>query len=108
MILYIYKHRFHLLGKHYIDTDVVLENVQTNRLGWTENCKDGSKMGCGSPEYLLIFRKAPTSHNNAYADVKAAKSKTEYSRGRWQLDAHSRWRSNGNRLLSQEESRSMD
>ena len=28
-----------------ITTDVVRENNQTYRLGWSEQCKDGSKMG---------------------------------------------------------------
>lgn len=102
------KHGFHLLGKHFITTDVVSENAQTYRLGWTEQCKDGSKMGCGSPEYLLIFRKPPTDTSNAYADVPVFKNKSEYSRARWQLDAHAYWKSNGNRLFDPEELRGMD
>lgn len=102
------KHGFYLLGEHYITTDVVRENNQTYRLGWTENCKDGSKMGCGSPEYLLIFRKAPTDVSNSYADVKVEKSKKDYSVGRWQLDAHSLWKSSGNRMLTPEELRTMN
>lgn len=101
------KHGFWYLGEHYIETDVVRENGQTYRLGWTENCKDGTKMGAGSPEYLLIFRKAPTDTSNAYADTKVEKSKANYSRGRWQLDAHSKWRSSGNRLLTSDELRTM-
>ncbi|MBA9078300.1 DNA methyltransferase [Rufibacter quisquiliarum] len=102
------KHGWWLLGKHIITTDVVRENNQTYRLGWTENSKDGSKMGAGSPEYLLVFRKAPTDTSNAYADDKVVKSKEQYSRGRWQLDAHAHWNSAGNRLLSPEELRKMD
>lgn len=102
------KHGFYLLGEHYITTDVVRENNQTYRLGWTEKCKDGSKMGCGSPEYLLIFRKPPSDTKNSYADVKVVKEKADYSVGRWQLDAHSLWRSSGNRMLTPAELRSMD
>jgi DNA modification methylase len=102
------KHGFHLLGEHVITTDVVQENNQTYRLGWTENSKDGTKMGCGSPEYLLIFRKPPTDISNAYADEPVTKSKEDYTRGRWQLDAHAYWRSSGNRLLDPEELRKMD
>jgi DNA modification methylase len=102
------KHGFHLLGKHFITTDVVMENNQTYRLGWTEQCKDGSKMGAGSPEYLLVFRKAPTDKSNAYADVPVSKTKQEYTRARWQLDAHAYWKSSGNRLLNPEELRKMD
>lgn len=102
------KHGFHLLGKHFIPTDVVSENAQTYRLGWTEQCKDGTKMGCGSPEILLVFRKAPTDISNAYADVPVMKSKANYSRGRWQLDAHAFWKTNGNRLFDPEELKGMD
>jgi DNA modification methylase len=102
------KHGFHLLGKHFIPTDVVAENNQTYRLGWTEQCKDGTKMGCGSPEYLLVFRKAPTDQSNAYADVPVVKSKETYTRGRWQLDAHAEWLTSGERLLKPEELRKLD
>lgn len=106
--LHFQQHGFHLLGKHIITTDVVRENNQTYRLGWTENCKDGTKMGSGLPEYLLVFRVPPTDTSNAYADVPVTKSKMDYSRGRWQLDAHAYWRSSGNRLLDSQELRKMD
>jgi hypothetical protein len=102
------KHGFYLLGKHVITTDVVRENNQTYRLGWTENSKDGTKMGAGSPEYLLVFRKAPTDISNAYADEPVTKSKEQYTRARWQIDAHAYWRSSGNRLLDPQELRKMD
>lgn len=102
------KHGWFLLGEHYITTDVVRENNQTYRLGYTENSKDSTKMGCGSPEYLLIFRKAPTDTSNAYADVKVSKDKAKYSLGQWQLDAHALWRSSGNRMLTSNELRAMD
>jgi len=52
---------------------------------------------------VLIFRKKPTDTGNSYADVPVVKSKEEYTRARWQLDAHSYWKSNGHRLLDQEE-----
>ena len=39
------KHGFQYFGMITIVTDVVRENNQTYRLGWTEQCKDGSKMG---------------------------------------------------------------
>lgn len=97
------KHGFWYLGRITVVTDVVQENNQTYRLGWSENCKDASKMGVGLPEYILLFRKAPTDSNNAYADNPVQKSKDNYSRGRWQLDAHSLWKSNGNRLITAEE-----
>ena len=84
-------------------TDVVRENNQTYRLGWTEQCKDGSKMGVGCPEYILLFRKLPTDRSTAYADDPVKKSKEEYTRAQWQIDAHGYWRSSGDRLLSKEE-----
>jgi len=83
-----------------VATDVVRENNQTYRLGYSENAKDGTKMGVGSPEYILLFRKLPTDQSKAYADRPVPKAKDDYSRARWQTDAHSFWRSNGNRFLS--------
>lgn len=94
---------FAYLGMKTIVTDVVRENNQTYRLGWTEQCKDGSRMGVGMPEYLLIFRKPPTDSSKGYADVPVVKEKAEYSRSRWQIDAHGFARSSGNRLLSPED-----
>lgn len=91
---------FGFLGRKTIVTDVVRENNQTYRLGWTEQCKDGSRMGCGMPEYLLLFRKPPTDRSNGYADVPVVKDKSAYSLARWQVDAHGFMRSSGNRLLS--------
>jgi DNA modification methylase len=97
------KHGFAFLGRKTIVTDVVRENNQTYRLGWTEQCKDGSRMGVGMPEYLLLFRKPPTDSSNGYADVPVVKEKAEYSRSRWQVDAHGFMRSSGNRLLCAED-----
>ncbi len=100
-------HRFGYMGMKTIVTDVVRENNQTYRLGWTEQCKDGSKMGVGMPEYLLIFRKPPTDTANSYADNPVVKSKKKYSLARWQVDAHGFSRSSGNRLLDPDEVRSL-
>jgi DNA modification methylase len=119
------KHGFALIGMKTIVTDVVRENNQTYRLGWTEQCKDGSKMGVGMPEYLLLFRKPPSDPANAYADEPVLKEKplsvsvngksvpfdrslpiqpgTGYSRSRWQIDAHGFSRSSGDRLLRPED-----
>ena len=83
-------------------------------------------MGCGVPEYVLLFRKPPTDRSNGYADVPVLKSKpktrtpsseiidydydageivpgTGYSRARWQFDAHGFQRSGGNRFLTPKE-----
>jgi len=84
-------------------TDVVRENNQTYRLGWSEQCKDGTKMGVGSPEYVLLFRKLPTDRTSSYADVPVRKEKSAYTRARWQVDAHALWRSSGNRLPTPQE-----
>lgn len=93
------KHGFAFLGRKTVVTDVVRENNQTYRLGWSEQCKDGSRMGAGLPEYVMLFRKPPTDRSNGYADVPVTKSKETYTRGRWQFDAHGYTRSSGNRLL---------
>jgi hypothetical protein len=77
------------------------------------------------PEYLLIFRKAPSDLTNSYGDRPIVKLKpfsldddgnmipfdrnapmvkgTGYSRSRWQIDAHGFTRSSGNRLLTPEQ-----
>lgn len=97
------KHGFVYFGMITVVTDVVRENNQTYRLGWTEQCKDGTKMGVGCPEYILLFRKLPTDRSKAYADERVVKSKEEYPLSQWQLDAHAYWRSSGNRLLNPDE-----
>ena len=97
------KHGFVFFGMVTIVTDVVRENNQTYRLGWTEQCKDGSKMGVGCEEYLLLFRKLPTDTSKAYADVPVKKSKDAYTRAQWQIDAHGFWRSSGDRLVTKAE-----
>lgn len=97
------KHGFQYFGMITIVTDVVRENNQTYRLGWSEQCKDGSKMGVGCPEYILLFRKLPTDRGNAYADEPVTKSKHDYTRAQWQIDAHGFWRSSGDVLLSEKD-----
>ena len=121
------QHGFAFIGQKTIATDVVRENNQTYRLGWSEQCKDGSRMGCGMSEYILLFRKPPSDLGNGYADTPIVKAKplcddhgepeafdpkrnwkqpvpgTGYSRARWQLDAHGFARSSGDRLLSSAE-----
>lgn len=99
------KHGFQYFGMITVVTDVVRENNQTYRLGWTEQCKDGSKMGVGCPEYILLFRKLPTDRSTAYADDPVRKSKEDYTRAQWQIDAHGYWRSSGDRLVGKEELR---
>lgn len=124
-IAHFQRHGFAYMGMKTIVTDVVRENNQTYRLGWSEQCKDASKMGVGMPEYLLIFRKPPSDLSNSYGDKPITKLKpfsldadgnmvpfdrnlqmvtgTGYSRSRWQIDAHGFTRSSGNRLLRGEE-----
>ena len=102
------KHGFIYFGMITVVTDVVRENNQTYRLGYTEMCKDGTKMGVGSPEYVLLFRKLPTDTSRGYADIPVTKDKSEYSLAKWQLDAHSFWRSSGDRLLTESELRTFD
>lgn len=127
------KHGFAYMGMKTIVTDVVRENNQTYRLGWTEQCKDGTKMGVGMPEYLLLFRKPQSDLSNAYADEPVLKEKplvididgnhipwgtglkkgqkekrtpvigSGYSRAKWQIDAHGFTRVSGDRCLKPEE-----
>lgn len=97
------RHGFDYLGMITVVTDVVRENNQTYRLGWSEQCKDGTKMGAGSPEYILLFHKPQTDRTRGYADTPVVKDKAGYTRSRWQIDAHAFWRSSGNRNLTPEE-----
>lgn len=103
-----YDDRFYLMGKITITTDVVSENNQTYRLGWSEQCKDASKMGVGLPEYVLLFRKRPTHMDNAYADQPVTHEKTDYTKALWQLDAHAYHRSAGDRFLTSDELRRLE
>lgn len=98
-ILHYMKHGFDHLGMITVTTDVVRENAQSHRLGWSEMCKDATKMGCGTPEYLLLFRAPQSDRSRGYADAPVTHEKDAYSRARWQTDAHAYWRSNGDRLL---------
>ena len=97
------KHGFAFCGRITITTDVVRENAQTYRLGHTENGKDSSKMSVGVSEYIMIFRKPQSDLSRGYADVRVTKDLSEYTRGRWQIDAHGFWKSNGDRLLAPDE-----
>lgn len=127
LLFHFMKHGFAYLGTKTIVTDVVRENNQTYRLGWTEQCKDGSRMGFGLPEYLHLFRKPQSDRSRGYADDPVGKARREwdiaaqawidsdprtdepigpddprlpYSRARWQLDASGFSRSSGDRLLT--------
>src|SRR5690606_9842851 len=51
----------------------------------------------------LLFRKLPSDTSKAYADEPVSKTKEEYTRAQWQIDAHAYWRSSGDRLLNKEE-----
>lgn len=97
------KHGFVKIAIVTVTTDVVRENNQTYRLGYSEMLKDGTKMGTGCSEYVLLFRKPQTDRLRGYADEPVVKSPDEYSLARWQVDAHNYWRSSGNRLLTAEE-----
>lgn len=106
-MMHMRKHGFKLLTEIIIDTDVVRENAQTYRLGWSEMCKDGTKMGCGVSEKVFVFRKPQTDTTKGYADEPVKKDKKTYTRARWQVDASQLWRSNGDRFLTPEQIQSL-
>lgn len=97
------QHGFDYLGMITVTTDVVRENNQTYRLGYTKMRKDGSSMGVGSPEYILLFHKPQTDRSKGWADDRIVKATEDYSLARWQVDAAADWRSSGDRLLSVDE-----
>ncbi len=98
-LMHFMSHGWTYMGMITVVTDVVRENAQTYRLSWSMQCEDGSRMGVGMPEYVLLFRKPPSDPSRGFADVPVSKTKEQYTRGRWQMDAHGFWRSSGNRLL---------
>lgn len=102
------KHGFYTLGYHYVPTCVVGENNQTYRLTNGEMLKDSTKMGSGIPEEIWLFRKAPTSTENAYADEPVTHDGQYYTLANWQIDADSFWGSSGNRYLTPDEMKKMD
>lgn len=102
-IVHYRKHGFIYFGMITVVTDVVRENNQTYRLTYKELKKDGTKMGVGSPEYVLLFRKLPTDTSRGYADVPVSNTPETYPLSEWQMDAHAFWQSNGNRLMTIEE-----
>ncbi len=107
-IAHFQRHGFAYLGLVTVVTDVVRENNQTYRLGYSEQCKDGSRMGVGMPEYLIVLRKPQTDRTKGYADRPVVKAKADYSLGRWQVDAHGFHRSGGNRLLTADDLRGLE
>jgi DNA modification methylase len=94
------RHGFGYMGLRFIATDVVRENNATYRLTYKELRKDSTKMGSGSPEFLLLFFKLPTDRSNGYADEPVTKDADAYTLARWQIDADALWRSSGDRPIT--------
>lgn len=67
------QHGFQFMGMITVVTDVVRENNQTYRLSYSEMLKDGTKMGAGSPEYILLMRKPQSDRSRGYADDRVSK-----------------------------------
>ena len=97
------RHGWQFMGRITVVTDVVRENNQTYRLSYGEMLKDGTKMGVGMPEYVLLFRRPQTDRSRGYADVPVTTNRDAYSLARWQVDAHAFWCSSGNTLLTADE-----
>ena len=102
-IMHMIGHGFGFVGEITLDTDVVRENNQTYRLGWSEVVKDRTKMGVGTPEKILLFRKNQTDRTTGAADEPVVKTKDEYSLARWQIDAAALWKSSGDRFITPDE-----
>lgn len=104
-IMHYRRHGFQYMGMIHVNTDVVRENNQTYRLSYSEMLKDGTKMGVGSPEYILLMRKPQSDRSRGYADRPVRKDPGSYSLAKWQIDAHAFWRSSGERLAMPDELR---
>lgn len=105
--MHLRKHGFVKIAMINVDTDVVRENNSTYRLSYGEMLKDGTKMGTGCSEYVLVFRKPQTDLARGYADEPVTKDESQYSLARWQIDAHAHWRSSGDRLMTAHEMANM-
>jgi DNA modification methylase len=95
------KHGWLYYGRITVATDPVRENAQTNNLPYSELQKDASRFGVGMPEYLLLFRRphTKTAEGGQWSDSRVTLDADAYTLPRWQLDANSLWRSNGQRSL---------
>src|SRR3546814_17004572 len=62
------KHGFAFIARKNIVKDVVRENAQTYRLGWTEQLKDDSRMGSAVPPSLMIIGNPTTSSRTCTAE----------------------------------------
>lgn len=68
----------------------------------------GIEINVGNIEFLDgTFLKPHQRDAMAYADTPVQKSKKEYTRARWQIDAHAFWKSSGNRFLNPDEIKSL-
>ena len=97
------KHGFAYFGMITVTTDVVRENNQTYRLGYTKMRKDSTNMGVGCEEYLLLFRKLPSDTSDGFADERVTHEAEDYPLSEWQLNASAFWRDSGDRQLLPEE-----
>jgi len=102
-IMHMIGHGFDFLGEIVLDTDVVRENNQTYRLTWSEVVKDRTKLGVGTPEKILLFRKPQTDRTAGVADEPVTKTKDDYTLARWQIDAAAFWKSSGDRFITPDE-----
>ena len=94
------RHGFAYMGMITVVTDVVRRTRRRTASGGPSSVRTAPSRVSGCLKYILLFRKPPTDNANASADTPVVKSKEEYTRGRWQVDAHAFHRSSGNRLLS--------
>ncbi|WP_228608786.1 DNA methyltransferase [Xanthomonas arboricola] len=51
----------------------------------------------------MLLHKPQTDRSRGYADEPVRKQKADYTRARWQVDAHAFWRSSGRRQLTADE-----
>jgi hypothetical protein len=77
-LFHLQKHGFVFGGMITIVTDVVQENNQTYRLSYGEMLKDGTKMGVGSPEYVLLMFKPQSDQSKGYADERVGNARPDY------------------------------
>lgn len=76
------------------------DSTKANNLTLYPNMEDEFWLWVSS---WALFITKPSDVNPEYADDPVKKTKEDYTRAQWQIDAHGYWRSSGDRLISKDE-----
>jgi hypothetical protein len=97
------KHGFVGMGMITIVTDVVGRTLRPTGSPGRCSARTDHAWASACPNTCCCCGSHRPIATRGYADVPVEKSKAEYTKGRWQMEAHALWKSNGNRLLGPED-----